>query len=94
MQSSKKDYLDGDAVILVPHTAVVYPHVAARHVEAVGVEGGEVDDVVVVLLRPPRAGGYNLRPSPASPNMSYLLTHLISQNRTSNPSTSCTQNVQ
>ena len=57
MQSSKKDYLDGDAVILGPHTAVVYPHVAARHVEAVGVEGGEVDDVVVVLLRPPRTGG-------------------------------------
>ena len=56
MQSSKKDYLDGDAVILIPHAAVVYPHVAARHVEAVGVEGGEVDDVVVVLLRPPRAG--------------------------------------
>ena len=57
VQSSKKDYyLNGDAVILVPHTAVVYPHVAARHVEAVGVEGGEVDDVVVVLLRPPRTG--------------------------------------
>ena len=56
MQSSKKDYLDGDAVILIPHTAVVYPHIAARHVEAVGVEGGEVDDVVVVLLRPPRTG--------------------------------------
>ena len=56
MQSSKKDYLDGDAVILVPHAAVVYPHIAARHVEAVGVEGGEVDDVVVVLLRPPRTG--------------------------------------
>ena len=54
---SKKDYLDGDAVILVPNAAVVYPHVAARHVEAVGVEGGEVDDVVVVLLRPPRTSG-------------------------------------
>ena len=39
---------------LVPDGAVVDPDVPAGDVEPVGVEGGHVDDVVVVRVAPPR----------------------------------------
>ncbi len=45
-------YLDSDAVILVPDVAVVDPHISPWNIEAVRVEGGHVDDAVMVLVRP------------------------------------------
>ena len=47
---SIEPYLHSNAVILVPDAAVVYPHIPARHVEAVRVEGGQINDSMVVLV--------------------------------------------
>ena len=47
---SIEQYLHSNAVILVPDAAVVNPHIPARHVEAVRVEGGQINDSMVALV--------------------------------------------
>lgn len=47
------NYLDGNAVILVPDSAIMDPYIAPRHIKAVSVEGCQVDDAMMVLVSSP-----------------------------------------
>ena len=72
---------------------VVNPNIPSSHIEAVSVEGRQVDDAVVVLVG--SAGAKNTQRNGKSCVLFLLFSlNLISQLRTSNPSTLWTQNVQ
>ena len=47
--------LHGNAVILIPHVAVVNPDIVPRHIEAIRVEGRNIDHVVAIVAIPPGA---------------------------------------
>ena len=42
--------LDREAVILVPHRAVMNPNICSRHIETVRVEGAQIFHTVIVVL--------------------------------------------
>lgn len=42
--------LDREAVVLVPHRAVMNPNICSRHIETVRVEGAQILHTVIVVL--------------------------------------------
>ena len=41
-------------VVLIPYSAIVYPHIRTRNVEPISVEGGQVDRAMAIGLCSPR----------------------------------------